>query len=189
MGKGTLQAPVSWLLLCLAVALTIAASMLAGNHARPQGGPDIRPLSPLSGHQPRDDAGDVARHFVEAFNVVDYRDSGRWLDSLRPLATDRVLVMLEAVYVPMSWPLFERDRLVITRDVVRTEDKGVVADGRDWQARLVGVTVLPVPQGGGSAAIEMRVLLTRVKGEWKVASLLSEAESARLADVAAESQR
>ncbi len=124
--------------------------------------------------EPMSDPAGVAHEVAVAINAVDYRNPDSWLASLRPFSTDRVFLMLQTVYVPMSWSLFERDRRVIQPEQVVAEDRGVVAEGPGWQVRLVAITIADV--SAEPDAFEMRIGLAREESAWKFTSLLSQAE-------------
>ncbi len=183
MGTRTLQAPPIRLLAGIAIALALGASVygvsqLDATHA-------IAPAvhASVAALQAETEAATVAESFSAAFNVVDYREPDTWLRSLQPLTTEHEFKMLKAVYVPMSWPLFERDGLVVSSDQVIVADQGPRAQGRDWQIRLVEVTVSESSQASGSTSLRMHVLLVRADGTWKAASLLSEEEVQQLLEV------
>ena len=133
----------------------------------------VRP-TPTSLSAPESDPADVARRIAIAMNAVDYRDPDGWLASLRPLSSDRGFLMLQTLYVPMSWALFERDQRVTQPDQVIAEDRGVIAEGPGWQVRLVVVTI--ADDEVEPDAFEMRFALGQESDAWKFTSLLTQAE-------------
>lgn len=174
MGRRTVEIPVGRPLIGLAIILvggTLAYFLATTSHLGILRAPRLT-STPTS--EPGSDPAGVAHEVAVAINAVDYRDPDSWLAVLRPLSTDRGFLMLQSVYVPMSWSLFERDRRVIQPDQVVAEDRGVVAEGHGWQVRLVAVTIADV--SAEPDAFEMRIALAREDGAWEFTSLLSQAE-------------
>ncbi len=174
MVRRTIEIPVGRPLFGLAIVLvggSLAYFLVTSSHLGILRAP--RSTSTPSSEAGSDPAG-VAREIAVAINAVDYRDPDRWLASLRPLSTDRGFLMLQSVYVPLSWSLFERDGRVIQPEQVVTEDRGLVAEGPGWQVRLLAITIADV--SAEPDAFEMRIALAREDDAWKFTSLLSQAE-------------
>jgi hypothetical protein len=175
-GARIIEIPHSRLLAGLAITFTVGifgVLILRLGSTRNVGPATHAPMSTL---QPEFDTTGIAENFAVAFNAVDCRDREAWLASMRPLTTEREFRMLEAIYVPISWGLFERDERVVRKDQIIAMDQGLLASGQDWQARLVEVAVTGVSPQRASSTFQMRILLTRARGTWRVASLLTEEE-------------
>jgi len=174
MGRRTVEVPVGRPLIGLAIVLvggSLAYFLTTSSHLGILRAPRLA-STPTS--EPESVPAGVAHEVAVAINAVDYRNLDSWLASLRPLSTDRGFLMLQSIYVPLSWSLFERDRRVIQPEQVVAEDRGVVAEGNGWQVRLVAITIADV--SAEPDAFEMRIALAREDDTWKFTSLLSQAE-------------
>lgn len=174
MNRRTIEIPVGRLLFGLSILLVGGALMYIFATSTPLGimRAGRQTSTPTSELDP-DPAG-VAHQVAVAINAVDYRDPDGWLATLRPLSTDRGFLMLQTVFVPVSWSLFEQDRRVIQPERVVAEDRGVVAEGPGWQVRLVAITI--ADESLQPDSFEMRIALAREAGAWKFSSLLSQEE-------------
>jgi hypothetical protein len=183
-GRRILQTLPTWFHAGLAILLALGGSayVLSQLDAARESNPPFH--ATVGAPQAKSEAAAVAESFAAAFNTLDYRNPDIWLESLRPLTTDREFKMLKALYVPMSWALFERDRRVVSKDEIIVLCEALQAQGSNWQVRLVEVTTSRGSQASGSASIRMHILLARVDGAWKAASLLSEEEAEQFLEAA-----
>jgi hypothetical protein len=122
----------------------------------------------------------VAVEAAVNFNSIDYRDKSDWLARLRTISTARGYALLEDLYVPMTWPLFEKDHRVILPSQVSAIDQGAVAQGPDWQVRGVLVSITGQDDVKGASSFPMQLLLRQEAGSWKFDSLVTDEEVKQL---------
>lgn len=181
--------PVAPPIVGLTLVVVVASAVFLSARPWSTGRPDTQSRIPKDTPQDGSDPAIVAQEITVAFNAIDYRDPDGWLNTLRPMTTDRAFETLETVYVPLVWGLFERDKRVVTRDRINADELGVLAEGSGWEARLVAVEIAGLSAQSEVAVFRMRVLLKREGGGWKLDALLSESEALRMAPQATKEGR
>jgi hypothetical protein len=176
MGVRTSNIPPVRLLACVAIGLAMGVSAYALTSLHSAGGAGVAEPTPASISRNGTDASAVAERFAAALNTMDYREPDKWLESLRPLTTDREFMMLKGIYLPMSWDLFEREGRVVSRNRVHVADVGLQAQGQHWEIRLLEVEVTGLSQNEHSTRLRMYVLLSQEDAGWRVASVLTDKE-------------
>jgi len=119
---------------------------------------------------------------ARAYYTIDYRDQAGWVKQFEPYATATTLELIQTVFAPISFALFEKDELVIEAEQVTVEDRGIMKQGDEWQIRLVDVHIDDLPESMLSSDLEMRLLLVTEDGTWKYQAILTEEDVASFSE-------
>lgn len=163
---------------------SVAALLLAiavGVHLRDSAQLDIKTPLPGNASPTWEDPSLLATEVAVELNAIDYRQRASWLETLRPLTTERAYGSLETVFGPLVWSAFEASERVVPKDQISAVDLGLIVGGPDWEVRLVEVQMGRSPAEAASSRFRMWLLLRRQEDGWKLDALLSESEAQQMA--------